>query len=108
MVNIKYKTGDEFLLKATGHADYAEHGKDIVCAGVSALFFALMKKAEDDMQKGLLFCDVSTSGDEKSIRIYHIRGYYMQQVEQYFDTIICGLDLLSWNYEQYINVERVG
>lgn len=28
---------DNQILIVTGHADYAEYGKDIVCAGVSAL-----------------------------------------------------------------------
>lgn len=28
-------------IKATGHADYAEHGKDIICASVSILLQAL-------------------------------------------------------------------
>ena len=28
---------DNQTMIVTGHADYAEHGKDIVCAGVSAL-----------------------------------------------------------------------
>lgn len=30
-----------------GHANYAEYGKDIVCAGVTALFQSLAKSIED-------------------------------------------------------------
>lgn len=30
-----------------GHANYAEPGKDIVCAGVTALFQSLVKSIED-------------------------------------------------------------
>ena len=30
-----------------GHANYAEYGKDIVCAGVTALFQSLVKSIED-------------------------------------------------------------
>ena len=33
-------------LTVTGHADYAPHGQDIVCAAVSALVYALMAALE--------------------------------------------------------------
>lgn len=38
MIKIKYsaKPG-EVVLNINGHANYAEHGQDIVCAGVSAI-----------------------------------------------------------------------
>lgn len=31
----------------TGHANYAEHGKDIVCAGISALAQTLIQSVEE-------------------------------------------------------------
>ena len=34
-------------LSVTGHADYAEKGKDIVCAAVTALSQTLIKSIED-------------------------------------------------------------
>lgn len=38
MVNIKYSANaGEVVLTIKGHANYAEHGQDIVCAGVSAI-----------------------------------------------------------------------
>ena len=36
------RTGRRHRLAVTGHAGYGERGKDIVCAGVSALSFALL------------------------------------------------------------------
>ncbi|MBP3410079.1 MAG: ribosomal-processing cysteine protease Prp [Clostridia bacterium] len=41
MICIEYRTGKEKLLLVSGHAHYAEPGKDIVCAGISALYCAL-------------------------------------------------------------------
>lgn len=35
------------VLSVTGHADYAEKGKDIVCAAVTALSQTLIKSIED-------------------------------------------------------------
>ena len=40
MIKVKakiYPSGEYKLLEIYGHAQYAEYGKDIVCAGVSAL-----------------------------------------------------------------------
>lgn len=34
-------------IEIKGHAGYAEHGKDIVCAGVTALFQTLVKSIRD-------------------------------------------------------------
>lgn len=34
-------------IKMSGHANYAEHGKDIVCAGVSALVQTLIQSIEE-------------------------------------------------------------
>ena len=34
-------------ITVSGHAEYAEAGKDIVCAGVTALFQSLIKSIED-------------------------------------------------------------
>ncbi len=34
-------------IKVSGHANYAEEGKDIVCAGVTALTQTLVKSIED-------------------------------------------------------------
>lgn len=37
----------------TGHADYDEHGKDIVCAGVTAVTFGTVNSAEALLQVDL-------------------------------------------------------
>lgn len=34
-------------IKVSGHANYAEEGKDVVCAGVTALTQTLVKSIED-------------------------------------------------------------
>ena len=52
MIEIRYKTdmikeGRTFELTISGHANYAKKGKDIVCAGVSALTIALIRTLND-------------------------------------------------------------
>lgn len=41
MITIRVKIGELSEIKISGHADFAEAGKDIVCAGVSAIYDAL-------------------------------------------------------------------
>lgn len=43
MIRARYRTdGTAHSLILTGHANYAEAGKDIVCAGCSAIVYALL------------------------------------------------------------------
>ncbi|MBR2315615.1 MAG: ribosomal-processing cysteine protease Prp, partial [Clostridia bacterium] len=52
MINAKYTVeGDTHTLTVKGHANYAEYGKDIVCAGVSALVQALIGWIEENYSK---------------------------------------------------------
>lgn len=44
---ITIKTNGTSEVTVFGHAGYAPHGQDIVCAGVSALFQTLALSAED-------------------------------------------------------------
>jgi uncharacterized protein YsxB (DUF464 family) len=42
-INVTEKNTGVLKISLSGHAGLNERGKDIVCAGVSALFFALVK-----------------------------------------------------------------
>lgn len=76
MIQVTYnEAGDEMILRAEGHAGYAEKGKDIVCAAVSVLmqtlacsvgtcmgndgkgFSVVCKKSNDDIAKFELVTD---------------------------------------------------
>lgn len=76
MIQVTYnEVGDEMILRAEGHAGYAEKGKDIVCAAVSVLmqtlacsvgtcmgndgkgFSAVCKKSNDNIAKFELVTD---------------------------------------------------
>ena len=43
-----------FYFSAKGHAEYAESGKDIVCAGISAYTSAILIACEKAANKGLI------------------------------------------------------
>ena len=53
MIQIVYEVNPEngrMMLRAAGHAGYAEKGKDIVCAGVSALMQTLAYSAAEERE----------------------------------------------------------
>lgn len=52
MIRVYYNRGEgEHELTINGHAGYAEYGKDIVCAGVSAIAFALLGWLENNQEE---------------------------------------------------------
>lgn len=73
MITVKFgrKIGPEGVVTvhATGHAGYAEEGRDIVCASVSSLILALSAYAEGErgfsrLGKGDMLVGLFTKGDE--------------------------------------------
>ncbi|MFJ8063129.1 ribosomal-processing cysteine protease Prp [Psychrobacillus sp. NPDC096426] len=87
-----------------GHADFAEHGKDLVCAGASAVSFgavnaiiALTEITPIIKQKGdggYLYVEVpSTTNSEK--------GANMQLI---LESMIVSLQTIEQDYSKYIKI----
>lgn len=97
---IKYKTDLKNLkLEVLGHADYAEHGYDIVCAGVSTLIIS---------STNLLI----KLGEEKNIKYQVSEGNYYLEIknknkinEKIFLNIIDHLKDLEQQYPKNIKEE---
>lgn len=47
---------DGVYIEVEGHADYAEYGKDIVCAAMSALMCAAVAELDELCNNGFLVC----------------------------------------------------
>lgn len=87
----------------TGHANYAEHGRDIVCAGVSALAqsvaHACMLMLEDstlDVKDGLITY-------QRKIREYDMWEYILLSLP-----LQVGIIILQRQYPDYIKVDIGG
>lgn len=83
-------------VKVEGHADFAERGNDIVCAGVSALVWTLagVLQARDALQ-------CVANGDGSMIVTYR----EAPGVEYYLDMFGIGAELLSFKYPDNVRVQ---
>lgn len=93
MIDISVKNSkSDIILDFKGHADYADHGFDIVCAGVSALYctlvLALANIGEDIKTRGGLIT-VKSAGRKAKIII---------------DTILVGIKGIQRAYPDYVNL----
>lgn len=98
MIHITYDSLKPSI-RATGHAGYAEQGKDIVCAGVSALFFTLGLALQD---RGIAY---DSRGREDMGDLY-IKA--LPEAEQrypvtvMFETIKVGLEQIARKHPKHV------
>jgi uncharacterized protein YsxB (DUF464 family) len=88
----------------TGHAEYDESGKDIVCAGVSAVSIGtvnaiealLQVQLESTMNKGLLSVVVPEITDETLREKTHL----------ILDSMVVMLETIQKSYSKYISIKN--
>ena len=85
-------------LRISGHAGYAEAGKDIVCAGVSTLYGTLLEELDERESRGE--GTVKAAGDalEWTPETDEIRGIYAM--------VWRGILLLAAQYGEFIDARR--
>lgn len=97
MIIIKYeKRENGFGLWITGHAKYAEEGKDIVCAAVSALYYAITNYCIQSAQR----CDYEADPGDSYVIAY---GLDMEV----FKAILTGLEVISEQYKDYVLLKEI-
>ena len=103
MVKAKYTVeGDIHTLTLLGHANYAEYGKDIVCAGVSSLVQALIGWIEENSWK----CEcVSTDPSDGEIIISAVGG---EDTAAVFYMTAIGLEQIAYSYPDHVQIDVVG
>lgn len=103
MIEIKLTTSkDSFCLRITGHAGYAEHGKDIVCSAVSILFQTLASNVcslcnKEDECRG--------ECEERIVELTEGDSWVMgngQEAVNALKVILPGFRMLADNYQQYV------
>ena len=80
-----------------GHARYAPHGQDIVCAAVSALTYTLISSIEELTQDKIKYTMSSGSTD-----IYH--GNLSEASLLLVDSFFIGLEAIAQQYPDNVRV----
>jgi uncharacterized protein YsxB (DUF464 family) len=103
MIQARYETdGKRHSLSLMGHAHYDEYGKDIVCASVSSIVYALVGWLEnnpDDLE------DVSTSVESGEVLIECYGGEYAAVA---FSMAAIGLEQLAYTYPDHVAIDILG
>lgn len=104
MINVLIKKEGKLVkeISIDGHADFAEHGSDIVCAGVSAVSFGLINSI-DELDDDVVF-DISVNEDLTGHLTY--RSIESTDKEQLLlESLIISLKTIEANYSKFINIE---
>lgn len=100
MVKARYTVEDNtHTLTVTGHANYAEYGKDIVCAGVSALVQALIGWIEENYDKANCISVDAKNGEV----IISCEGN--DELSAVFNMTTIGLEQLSYSYPDHVQID---
>lgn len=102
MVKAKYTVDENtHTLVVSGHANYAEYGKDIVCAGVSSLVQALIGWIEENYVKADINID-TTNGE---VVISSEGG---EDVKAVFYMASIGLEQIADSYPDHVQIDIIG
>lgn len=109
MINIEIIKSSH-KIKITGHAYYAEKGKDIVCAAVSMLMYTLAESIKRN--EFMLLCKprIKVQEDEESINAYVQcipKRQYEANIETIYQTILNGLELLAEGYPENVQIKVI-
>lgn len=102
MTTIKFtEEGNKRAITINGHSGYAEKGKDIVCAGISALYQAYRFFIEDLMDDGKAE-DIFTLEGDGFAEIFS-RNTSVESIAAY-DLTKQGLEAISETYPDYVKI----
>ena len=103
MVKATYRAEDNrYTLMLKGHADYAEYGKDIVCAGVSSLVQALIGWLEENYDRAERI-SIDPHGGKVSIS-----AEGGEDVKALFEMTTIGLEQIADCYPDHVQIDIIG
>ncbi len=103
MVRAKYRVDENsHSLTVLGHANYDEYGRDIVCAGISALVQALIGWLEENYYKASF---VSVDPKEGEVIISAEGG---EELAAVFYMASIGLNQIADSYPDHMQIDIIG
>ncbi len=106
MIEIKFMP-KELKLSVTGHAGYAEKGKDIVCSAVSALFYTLAQAIVNskDLLEEPPVINIEDGNGTVSCKP---KQAFLGTIQRTYWTVLTGIEILAGEYKEYINFSVEG
>lgn len=103
MIIAKYdRDGETHTLSVNGHAGYADKGQDIVCAGVSAIVYALLGWLENNSE-----CATFVSIDDNNGEVV-ISCEGGDDVSAVFYMAAIGIENIMNTYPAHVDIDIVG
>ncbi len=103
MTNITiYKSNDLNIgFRVFGHSGYDDSGKDIVCAGISALTINFINSVEEFMDDRF----VVTTNEEDGMIDFKFESTPSKESQVLIDSLVFGLENLEQDYKDFISIE---
>ena len=98
LAKFRHEEGRYLSLQVSGHAEYGEYGKDLICASVSSIMFGFMNALD------ALGENVTISQSDNRITIIDQSG--SEVIQDYFELVIMQLKTIEESYGDFIRVER--
>lgn len=100
---------DGIIFNCHGHAEYAPKGKDIVCAGISALCMALIGRLQElDDENIINIRHVNISDGNVDIEINYTDDHYSELIaDNVFMTVMNGLEAIEKLYPDNLIVNQL-
>lgn len=96
MIVVSHNDGE---IKIEGHAEYAEHGKDIVCSAVSALVQTFIVSVEE-LTSDNLECDISAGNAVIRYRDLSANAQLLM------DSFFIGVEMIADEYPNNVKMTK--
>ena len=107
MIRIIIERGHDGFIRSfsvKGHADFAEHGKDIVCAGVSTVTVGTVNAAEALL--GIVLECKMTDGFLKASVPSGLDGGKPEKLQLLLESMVVMLQSIEESYSDYITIRN--
>ena len=98
------REGESYEVEMTGHTRYAPYGQDVVCAGLSALFFTLLRSVsymEEEGECTDAYCSVAPGAAFAAFCIYE---EFYEKNSTAVEAIIDGFRMMAEQYPDHVKI----
>ena len=95
-VNVTFMGSDVKSLTVSGHANYDKYGKDIVCAGVSAIVTGGINALESEVKN----IEIINKENELGVKVINNN----EKIQIILNTMLVQLETIENSYEKYIKI----